>query len=225
MRSQRSWSKIVVFIIIATSAILFLSREHLLRQIGHFLVFEQTPQKSDVIVVLNGRDTERSLAAVDLYNRGYSKLVVMARRSKQPGSDEFWKRVGKDWNSKIFFQRAIEAMGISEHSFKLIGNGVTSTYDEAKVTKRFVKGNGYKSILLVTSKWHSKRAYLTFRSVFKGHDEVEIIPHASKYDSFDPDAWWKNENDAESVFREYARLIYYIVTFRISPSTLINNTQ
>lgn len=199
-----------------SSVVLFLSYEYLLSQLGHFLIFEQNPQKADVIVVLNGRDTERSLAAVDLYNKGYANLIILARGSKQCGSDEFWKRVNKDFNSKIFFQQAIEAMGIPENSFKLIGNGINSTYDEAKATKRFLKKNGYKSILLVTSKWHSKRAYLTFKSALKKDEKITITCYPSRYDTFDPNAWWKNENDAELVFYEYVRLIFYILTFRIS---------
>ena len=217
MRSPLSWRKIAILVALISAVVLFLSHNYILRQIGHFLVFEQEPQKSDVIVVLNGRDAERCLAAVDLYNKGYANLIVLARGSKQPGCDEFWKRVGKHWNSKIFFQRAIEAMGVPEDAFKLIGNGVTSTYDEAKAMEKFLLANGHKSILLVTSKWHSKRAYLTFKSVFKDDHKKKIIPHPSRYDTFNPDTWWKNEVDAELVFREYVRLIYYILTFRISP--------
>ncbi len=215
----RSRLKIAILLVLISSVVLFLVHEYLLSKIGHFLVFEQEPKKADVIVVLNGRDTERSLAAVDLYNGGYANLIILARGSKQPGCDEFWKRVNKDFDGKIFFQRAIEAMGIPETSFKLIGDGVNSTYDEAKATKRFLGENGYKSILLITSKWHSKRAYLTFKSVFKKDREIRIICHPSKYDTFNPSAWWKNENDWELVFREYVRLIYYIFTFRIAALT------
>jgi uncharacterized SAM-binding protein YcdF (DUF218 family) len=203
-----------LLIIILLLAILF-SQQYVLKKIGYFLIFEQEPQKADVIVVLNGRDTERSLTAVDLYNKGYSNLIVMSIGYKQPGSDEFWKRVGGNFNGKVFFQRAIEAMGVPEESFRFIGNGVTSTYDEAVATKEFLKKNGYRSILLVTSKWHSKRAYLTFRSALK-NDEIKIVNHPSRYDAFRPDAWWKNRNDAEVVFDEYVRLIYYILTSRIS---------
>jgi len=187
---------------------------YLLKKIGYFLILEQAPQKADVIVVLNGRDTERSLAAVDLYKQGYANLIIIAQGSKQPGTDEFWKRVGNNFDGKIFFQRALEAMGVPEHAFKLIGNGVASTYDEAEATKEFLKKNGYKSILLVTSKWHSKRAYLTFKSVLK-NDEIKLVMQPSKYDVFDPDAWWKKRNDTELFFYEYIRLVYYILTFRI----------
>jgi uncharacterized SAM-binding protein YcdF (DUF218 family) len=220
MRNSLSWVKISIVAILIFSIVLFFSHEYLLRQIGHFLVLEQKPQKSDIIVVLNGRDTERSLAAVDMYKTGYGKLIVIARGPKQPGCGEFWKRVGKDFNSKVFFQRSVEAMGIPRDSFMQIGEGVHSTFDEAKAARTFLKEKGYKSILLVTSKWHSRRAYLTFTSVFGENERVEeirITCHPSKYDTFNPDAWWKNEAGAEIVLGEYLRLIYYILTFRISP--------
>jgi len=216
-RSPLSWRKIVILVVLIFAAVIFLSYEHILNGMGQFLVIEQEPEKADVIVVLNGRDTERCLAAVDLYNKGYANLIILAHGPKQPGCDEFWKRVGKNFNSKIFFQRALEAMGVPEDAFKLIGDGVTSTFDEAQAAKAFLRENGYKSIILVTSKWHSKRAYLTFKSAFKNDEGIKIVPHASKYDSFDPDRWWKKEVDAEVVFGEYVRLIYYILTLRISP--------
>ena len=198
-----------------------LVHSYLLKKVGHFLFFQQEPEKADVIVVLNGRDTERSLAAADLYNQGYSNRIVIARGSKQPGNDEFWRRVRDNFDGKIFFQRALYAMGIPESSFKLIGNGVDSTYDEALVTKEFLADNGYKSILLVTSKWHSRRAYLTFRSALK-KDGIRIIVQPSKYDVFNPDTWWKNSNDAELVFYEYTRLIFYVISSRISLQVSLN---
>jgi uncharacterized SAM-binding protein YcdF (DUF218 family) len=213
MRSSRLFIKILFLLAIIFCFLLF-SYPYFLKKIGHFLIVGQRAGKVDAIVVLNGRDTERSLDAVDLYKGGYANLIILAQGSKQPGCDEFWKRVGKTFDGRLFFQRAIEAMGIPENSFKLIGDGVSGTYDEAKATKRFMTENGYQSILLVTSKWHSRRAYLTFKSALK-NDGIKVTIHPSKYDTFNPDAWWKNEIDAEKVFEEYIRLVYYILNFRL----------
>lgn len=221
MKPYRLFTKILLFPIVIVSLLLFFSYPYFLKKLGNFLIYEQTLQKADVIVVLNGRDIERSLAAVDLFERGYANLIVMGRGSEQPGSDEFCKRVSKNFDRRIFFQRAVEAMGVPRKSFKLIGDGVTSTYDEVLTTKKFLKENGYKSLLLVTSKWHSKRAYLVFRSAFKDDHEIKITIHPSKYDYFDADAWWIRKNDAELVFKEYAKLVYYIFTKRISLVSLI----
>lgn len=221
MRNLKKRTKILIFIFLTSLAALSLAYESILRQIGHFLILEQQPHKADVIVVLNGRDTERSLAAVDLYESGYADLIVMSRGSKQSGSDEFWKRIRGDFNRKIFFQRALDALGIPLQSFKLIGDRITSTYDEAKATKDFLRETGLSSILIVTSKWHSKRAYLTFKSVLKDEEQILIKICPSRYDHFNPDRWWLNESDAEIVFGEYVRLAYYLITLRISPFWII----
>jgi len=221
LKSER-WIKIAGLVVLIVAIFIAFSHEYLLKKIGLFLVYAQSPQKADVIVVLNGRDCERSLAAVDLYNNGYSKLIVMAEIMKQPGTDEFRKRVKKNINRKMFFQWAIESMGVPEDSFKLIGDGISSTYDEALVTKKFMLDNNYKSILLVTSKWHSKRAFLTFQSVFNRdkNNNLKLVIYPSKYDTFNPDAWWKQSDGAELIFYEYVRLIYYVMTLRISPFVL-----
>lgn len=215
MKSPRVFIKIL-FLLAVIFLFLFFSYPYFLKKLGYFLICEQSPQKADVIVALNGRDVERSLAAVDLFQKGYANLIVLGRGGEQAGSEEFSKRVSSDFDRKIFFQRAIEAMGIPKNSFKLIGDGVTSTYDEALTTKQFLKESGYRSMLLVTSKWHSKRAYLTFKSVFKDDGAIRITIYPSKYDTFSPDTWWKNKNDAVLVFYEYVRLIYYFLSFRIS---------
>jgi uncharacterized SAM-binding protein YcdF (DUF218 family) len=190
--------------------------------LGYFLIWEQNPQEVDVIVVLKGRDVERSLAAVDVYKKGYANLIVMAKAAEDPGSAEFRKRVGNKFEGKGFFQRAIEAMDVPEKSIQFIGNGVASTHDEALVVKEFLRENGYKSILLVTSKWHSKRAYLTFKSVFKNDDGITIIVNPSSYDNFNPEGWWKNKNDTKLIFDEYLKFIYYTLTFQISFLDLFN---
>ena len=52
--------------------------------------------------------------------------------------------------------------------------------------------------------------------------EVKIVIQPSKYETFNPDAWWKNRNDAKLVFEEYVKLIYYIVIFRINPVEIFN---
>jgi len=221
MKPIRIYLKVLFVLALIVIPLLFFY-PYLLDKLGCFLIYEQSPQKADLIVVLNGRDTERSLEAVDLYNQGYASLIIMASGAKQPGSEEFWRRVGSNFRGKIFFQSATEAMGVPENAIKLIGNGVTSTYDEALATKRFMSQNDYRSILLVTSKWHSRRAYLTFRSVLNRGNEIKITVVPSKYDSYNPGRWWTNEADAELIFYEYLRLVYYTITLRISPITILS---
>ena len=217
MKKGRSILKIVA-ISLACMVILGLAmKDYVLTAMGEFLIVSHEPKAADVIVVLNGRDIERSLAAVDLYKKGYGKLIILARGYNDGGSREFFERVGEKWNRKIFFQRAVEAMGVPEDGFRLVGKGASSTYEEALRAKEFIQNNGYKSMLLVTSKWHSRRVCYTFRSVFNDNGAVRIAVCPSEYDTFSAYGWWRTEQSTEDVLREYARLCFYLCTFRIKP--------
>ena len=143
----------LVLVFIFAIALVF-TNEYFLRQVGGFLVIKQAPRRADFIVILNGRPTERCLAAADLYKKKYADIIVMAMLEKQAGTDEFWRRVGKGFRRKAFSQRALEALDVPEKAIWFIGNGVGSTYDEAKATRTFIREHGGKSIILVTSKWH-----------------------------------------------------------------------
>jgi hypothetical protein len=45
--------------------------------LGSFLVVEDEPQRSDLIVVLMGSGPDRMLGAVDLFRQGYADEIVM----------------------------------------------------------------------------------------------------------------------------------------------------
>jgi uncharacterized SAM-binding protein YcdF (DUF218 family) len=84
---------------------------------------------------------------------------------------------------------------------------VTSTWDEAQEVRSLVEQKGYKSVVLVTSKYHSRRASLIFQDALKGKATVISVP--SPYDSSDPESWWKRDEDAKKVLMEYQKLLVY----------------
>ena len=47
--------------------------------LGSFLISQDEPQHSDIIVVLMGSGPDRMLGAVDLYKQGYADEIVMVR--------------------------------------------------------------------------------------------------------------------------------------------------
>jgi len=207
---------LIAGVVIGICAVLF-SRwhENLLAGLGGFLVVEQRPTKSDVIVILNGRDTERAVAAVDLYNRGMSTQIAVPRGVKQAGTDEFRRRARGVMGGKSFLQRAVEAMGVPAEAFEVIGGGAGSTYEEAKATYEYAKEREYRSVVIVTSKWHSRRAYKTFASVLGEDPHMRVTICPAEYDTYDAKNWWKHEDQVELVVREYSRLLYYLVVGRI----------
>ena len=66
---------ITVIVILVVVALIRLS----LPSLGNYLVAEDEPQQSDIIVLLMGSGPDRMLGAVDLYHAEYADEVLMVR--------------------------------------------------------------------------------------------------------------------------------------------------
>jgi uncharacterized SAM-binding protein YcdF (DUF218 family) len=101
----------------------------------------------------------------------------------------------------------LQGLGVPLYAIETSAQEVTNTWDEAQEVSNLVEQKGYKSVLLVTSKYHSRRAYLIFKDALKGKATVVSVP--SSYDSSDPESWWKRDEDAKKVIMEYQKLLVY----------------
>ncbi|MFH0845592.1 MAG: ElyC/SanA/YdcF family protein [Pseudomonadota bacterium] len=87
-----------------------------------------------------------------------------------------------------------------------------STAGEAMMLREVVKKGGYRSLILVTSPTHSRRAWLTYRKAFED-EKIRIIMHPSHYSGFRPNDWWKKRRYIREVLIEYEKLMYYAVRY------------
>ena len=70
-------------------------------------------------------------------------------------------------------------------------------------------------VILVTSKYHTRRTRLTWNYVTDGRSQA--IVRAASGDPFDPDRWWQTRSYALSVVREYLGLANYYAGFPVAP--------
>ena len=94
--------------------------------------------------------------------------------------------------------------------------GPASTYEEALKTREWVKKYNLKSLLLVTSSYHSYRAWWIFQKVLSGV-EVYSVPVPFGQDWYAPDKVAAG-NDYDEVFKEEQRkfaFYYFCYGWRI----------
>ncbi|MCA1558401.1 MAG: YdcF family protein, partial [Acidobacteria bacterium] len=87
---------------------------------------------------------------------------------------------------------------------------VTSTYEEAALVLEYARANNLRSILFVTSAYHTRRALWTIRHVFAGSGVVlglEAPPPGEETPR--PLTWWLHAAGWLMVAEEYPKLIYY----------------
>jgi uncharacterized SAM-binding protein YcdF (DUF218 family) len=109
-------------------------------------------QPCDLIVFLGGEYYERIDYAFQLAEQGYSDTI-------------YTPSVGYKQSRERIIER-LKGRGSVIHFFE--GEKASSTYEEALQTRSFVKKYSIKSILLVTSPYHSLRASWIFRKVMPG---------------------------------------------------------
>lgn len=182
----------------------------LLSVAGDFLVHQDEPSKSDAIVVLGADVPVRAMAAADLYKQGMAPTVFVS-----PGSlSEEWKGAVSDLGVDLpddaeMNRRVLMRLGVPAAAIHRIGEA-DGTIGEANEVLSTAKRAGLRSILVVTSKYHTRRTGQIFRRVMGDTVHVKVI--GSSYDSFNPSRWWKTRPDMRSVLLEYQKLLAFTLS-------------
>lgn len=82
-----------------------------------------------------------------------------------------------------------------------------STYQNALFAKDILIEKGVRSVLLVTSNYHMKRALFVFRSLFP--ENIQCIPSSVESDNFNLETWWKGGAGLKLAILEYLKYQWY----------------
>ncbi len=184
----------------------------ILTRMGRYLILEHPPEKSDLIVCLAGGNIERGLAAADAYRSGLAPKIFVARE-ELPDGYELLMEKGIRYPETIDLMRSLlKDLGVPESAIIRNDTQVGSTIAEAQIVKKIAEQKGYKSLIIITSPYHSRRAWLTYRKVFEDSD-VRILALPSKYSLFRPEDWWKKRRYVKKAIVEYQKLIFYTLKY------------
>lgn len=172
------------------------------------LIVSEPLERADAIVVLSGSSTlrERTQHAAQLYSQQHSQKILLTTDNQQGG----WSRL--DQRNLYFHEIAMRALirwGVPAQNIEVVGTPVTSTWDEAVVIREYAKAHNLRSILIVTSSYHSRRALWTFRTQLQD-TQIGIDPAPTGIQTPRPATWWLLPRGWELVFVEYLKLIYYL---------------
>ena len=200
--------KWIFFVFVVIYSLLSYFHAPILTCLGEYLIVKHSPQESDLIVCLAGGNVDRGLATGDAFQKGLAPYIFMAREEFADGYDLLRER-GIDYPENVdLMMMLLERLGISRSVFLTSDRTVDSTIDEAECIRDLVIEKGYKSLILVTSPTHSRRAWLTFKKVFE-ENEVQVVSLPSSYSKFNPENWWEQRKYMRDVIIEYQKLIYY----------------
>jgi uncharacterized SAM-binding protein YcdF (DUF218 family) len=153
---------------------------------GNFLIVNEAPQKADVIIILGGDAANRVPYGAELCKLGYADKVLLSGHAM----------IGPTLTSGIL----LNAILMEDRS--------QTTFENAQYSLKIVQNQGYKSAIVVTSPYHTRRASIIFIHFFKG---IHLTICPVSYNPAMTQSWWKDNNSRQFVISEYLKLVWYYV--------------
>ena len=179
----------------------------LLFRSGGWLIVEDPLEKADAIFVLGGTRIERPLEAYDLYKEGWAPRIMLFRVVSDYGEVELMKR-GFAFPLESDVQKdVLHRLGMPQGTVVVLSEE-DSTKEEALEVRTAALANGWKTIIVVTSKQHTRRARLAVSRNLAGTG-AQVIMRASRYDRTRPERWWRDRPTIRFTLFESQRLLGY----------------
>jgi len=178
-----------IVIIVAILTFLFLNA-------GNFLVTSDKPKNADVIVVLSGDKGTRTQYAVTLYKQGYANKIIVS-------GGIVYNKISM---AQLMAQQA-EELGVPSENI-ILEDQADSTFDNATFTKDILIKNDFRSAIIVTSDYHTRRSKMIFNNVFKSSN-IKLTYCASEGEYFNKEKWWVSNKSTMIVINEYIKFIGY----------------
>src|SRR3989344_964981 len=184
----------IIFFILVIAIFGYYQAESGLTLVGRYFSPSDQLSKADAIVVVSGSN-ERFTHALSLYKEGFAhKLIFSGAASEGPTSN------AKAWKTAAIKDGVPEADIITEEK-------ATNTYENALFTKDIILDNRFKQIILVSSPYHQRRAYESFKKVLKEYDVV-IQNSPATSSSWKADNWWQSKSGMQKTISETAKIIW-----------------
>jgi uncharacterized SAM-binding protein YcdF (DUF218 family) len=177
-------------------------------RVGSFLAKEDGLQMADAIAVLAGTRMDRPLEALDLYRQGYAPRIVLTRNTRE-GSLDTLEAQGVTFPADAEETRDVFIrLGLPPSAVILPARVHDNTAQEALTLRELAQKNGWHRLIVVTSRYHLRRAGFAIRRELQGTG-VEVEMRGTRYESVNPDRWWSTRADLRWVLDESAKLIAY----------------
>lgn len=178
-----------------------------------FLIKEAPLDKADAIVVLSGSATyrERAQEGARLFFEGHAPRIVLTNDNHQGSWSSAQQR------NLFFYERSLEELkksNVPSQSVEVLMQPVTSTYEEAELIRDYAQQHGLRSILIVTSAYHSRRALWVFSRVFRDTGiQIGLDAVRPGQQSPPPETWWLTLKGWRLVPTEYVKMLYYVIRY------------
>lgn len=193
-------SKLLVSIILISAllATVYLSRHVLFRKLSAWVAAEDLPRPTDAIVVISGGGLERPEKGIALWKAGFAPLIIFSGAARE----------GEVSNAEAMGALA-EIQGVPKTQI-ILEEAARDTFENARNVAQIVRARNLKSVLLVSSSYHQRRALILFkRALGKDTTVVSVSAQPSWYQK---DTWWQDTRSQEILKSELTKIALLFFT-------------
>ncbi|MGB8524596.1 MAG: YdcF family protein [Candidatus Acidiferrales bacterium] len=182
----------LIFVVVLV-AILYVARHPILRFAGDFWIVDETPQVSDVIVILSDDNygADRAARAAQLFKSGMAPRILASGRLLRPYA-----------GIAELMEHDLKALGVPANAIVPVTHRATNTREEAIADSQAIAAHGWKKVLLVTSNYHTRRADYIFERALPAGTELRVV--SAPDSEYDPNTWWHTRNGLKRFLYESA---------------------
>lgn len=194
---------IALLFLVALCLLLYWARRPILRFAAESWIVDAPAARSDAIVLLGDDNfyADRATRAAELIRQGVAPLVVASGRRLRPSA------AITDLQQHDLIER-----GVPKEKIVVFAQDADSTADEAAALSHFSAEHRFRSIILVTSNYHTRRARYIFEKSFPSSITISIA--AARDGDFDPDHWWEKRKSEKLFIHEVAGMLVAFWDFR-----------
>jgi len=202
-KPRRVWLRVLLIAVLAIATAVFF----LLRWGGELLVSsDQLPGHVDAAVVLQGSmvgEFARVAGAVRLLQQD-----IPAQAALSVPARSYWGASVPE-AARTYLERTYGPQIAGRFVFCETGPGVDSTREEAEALLPCIRQHGWRSIVIVTSDYHSRRAAFLWRSIVrKSGLPAQLWIDGVSDPEYSARGWWRKRIWAKTWYDEFGKAIW-----------------
>jgi len=184
---------IVLLFIVVLCALVYFARHPIMRFLAESWVVDEPASHADAIVVLGDDNfyADRATHAAELYRQGVASLVVASGRRLRP-----------DAGISELMEHDLVERGVPKEKILRFTHDADSTTEEARAVAKLAADHHWKSLVIVTSNYHTRRTRYIFEKVFPSGTTISVA--SARDGDFDPERWWEKRQSIKFFARELA---------------------
>jgi uncharacterized SAM-binding protein YcdF (DUF218 family) len=199
---------VVLLFLVVLCVLLYFARHPIMRYAAEEWIIDEPAAHADAIVVLSDDNYygDRATHASELFRQGVAPQVVASGR-----------KLRLDAGIGELIAHDLIERGVPKEKIIVYDQESDSTREEAQEVAKLAVARHWKSLVIVTSNYHTRRARYIYEKVLPA--DVSVSVAGARDGDFDPQHWWEKRRSFKIFARELAGMAVAIWELRnVHPS-------